>query len=104
MSIVPLHVGSGTRLKIFESMAARLPVVSTAIGAEGLPVRHPDQIRLADTAEEFAAQCLGLLRNETERDALACAGAAHAVSSLGWMRAVEHFESILRSGIPGREP
>ncbi len=38
--IVPLRVGSGTRLKIFEAMGMGKAIVSTTIGAEGLPVRH----------------------------------------------------------------
>jgi glycosyltransferase involved in cell wall biosynthesis len=59
--IVPLRIGGGTRLKIYEAMAAGVPVVSTTIGAEGLDVQHPETIRLADTAEAFAEQCLELL-------------------------------------------
>jgi hypothetical protein len=38
VSVVPLRIGGGTRLKIFEAMAARVPVVSTSIGTEGLDV------------------------------------------------------------------
>ena len=40
ISIVPLRIGGGTRLKIYESMAAKVPVVSTSVGAEGLAVNH----------------------------------------------------------------
>jgi len=58
VSIVPLRIGGGTRLKIYESMAGGVPVVSTTVGAEGLDVKHPGNIRLADTAEAFAAECL----------------------------------------------
>ena len=54
----PLRIGGGTRLKIYEAMAAKIPVVSTTIGAEGLTVNPPDDIRIADTPEAFAAQCL----------------------------------------------
>ncbi len=53
LSIVPLRIGGGTRLKIYESMAAGTPVVSTAIGAEGLDVANGQNIRLADTPESF---------------------------------------------------
>ena len=67
MSIVPLRIGGGTRLKIYEAMAAGCPVVSTTIGAEGLSVSHPGDIRLADTPEEFAGECIGLLQSEEER-------------------------------------
>jgi len=55
VSIVPLRIGGGTRLKIYESMAARTPVVSTSIGAEGLSGEHGREIALADTPRDFAA-------------------------------------------------
>jgi len=45
-SIVPLRIGCGTRLKIYEAMAAGTATVSTSIGAEGLDVSHPANIRL----------------------------------------------------------
>ena len=45
VSIVPLRIGGGTRLKIYEAMAAQIPVVSTTIGAEGLSVNPPHDIR-----------------------------------------------------------
>jgi len=54
ISIVPLRIGGGTRLKIYESMAAGTAVVSTSIGAEGLDVQHPENIRLADTPAGLA--------------------------------------------------
>jgi len=54
VAIVPLLAGSGTRLKILEAWAAALPVVSTSIGAEGLPVRDGEHLLLADTAAAFA--------------------------------------------------
>ena len=58
---MPLRIGGGTRLKIYEAMAAKIPVVSTTIGAEGLSVNPPHDIRIADTPEHFAAHCLELL-------------------------------------------
>ncbi len=55
VAIVPLLTGSGTRLKILEAWSAGTPVVSTSIGAEGLPVRDAEHLLLADGAEAFAA-------------------------------------------------
>src|SRR5258708_35841640 len=51
--VVPLLVGSGTRLKIFEAMAMGKAVVSTSLGAEGLPVRNGENVILADEPESF---------------------------------------------------
>ena len=61
VSVVPLRIGGGTRLKIFEAMAARVPVVSTSIGAEGLPCKNGKHIATADSPELFAQCCLDLL-------------------------------------------
>ena len=61
IAVVPLRYGSGTRLKILESFAHRIPVVSTTIGAEGLQVVHGVHLLLADDPEAFAAACAQLL-------------------------------------------
>lgn len=53
--VVPLRVGGGTRLKILEAMAARVPVVSTRLGAEGIDAQHDVDILLADTVQETIA-------------------------------------------------
>jgi len=53
--VVPLHSGSGLRIKLLEAMAMGLPIVSTTVGAEGIPVVNGTHMLLADTAEEFAA-------------------------------------------------
>lgn len=65
--VVPLLVGGGTRLKIFEAMAMRKAVVSTSIGAEGLPVRSGTDIEIADNPEEFAAAVTNLLTDSARR-------------------------------------
>ena len=61
VAVVPLLAGSGTRLKIIEAWAAGVPVVSTVLGAEGLPAVHGQLILLADTPAEFAAHVSSLL-------------------------------------------
>lgn len=63
LSIAPLRSGGGTRLKILESLAARCPVVSTSIGAEGLPLVDGESLIIADTAEAFAVGITRLLRD-----------------------------------------
>jgi polysaccharide biosynthesis protein PslH len=95
VSVVPLLSGGGTRLKIYESMAAGTAVVSTAVGAEGLCVHHPRDIRLADTPERFAAECLALLEHQSEREALATAARHLVVSEFSWDRVSRRFEELL---------
>jgi glycosyltransferase involved in cell wall biosynthesis len=64
ISIVPVLTGGSTRLKILESMALGTPVVSTSLGAEGLDVRHEENILLADTPADFARQIGRLIQDD----------------------------------------
>jgi glycosyltransferase involved in cell wall biosynthesis len=74
LSIVPLRVGAGTRLKVIESMALRTPVVSTSKGAEGLEVTRGENILIADDPADFAQAVVEVLRNTELREKLARAG------------------------------
>jgi len=68
--ILPLRIGSGTRLKLIESMAAGCAVVSTTVGAEGFALQSGREAILADSPEAFAAAILELLDNPARRAAL----------------------------------
>lgn len=63
LSVVPLRVGAGTRLKIIESMALGTPVISTSKGAEGLDVIHGENILIADTPQDFAREILRVIHD-----------------------------------------
>jgi glycosyltransferase involved in cell wall biosynthesis len=74
VAVVPLLSGSGTRLKILEAWAAGVPVVSTTVGAEGLPLRDGETGILADGAAAFAAAVTRLLACMETRHKLGDAG------------------------------
>jgi glycosyltransferase involved in cell wall biosynthesis len=74
VAVVPLLAGSGTRLKILEAWAARLPVVSTTVGAEGLAACDGEHLLLADGASAFAAAVSRRLACLTLRERLGMAG------------------------------
>src|SRR5450631_1344274 len=95
VAIVPLRIGGGTRLKIYEAMAAQIPVVSTTIGAEGLSVNPPQDIRLADTPNHFAAQCLELLTTPEIRAGLSRAAWEMVNSHFSWEQVARAFEKII---------
>jgi glycosyltransferase involved in cell wall biosynthesis len=97
LAIVPLRIGGGTRLKIYEAMAAQIPVVSTTIGAEGLSVNPPQDIRLADTPAHFAAQCLELLTTPELRTRLARTAWEMVNANFSWEQAARAFEKIMQS-------
>ena len=95
VSIVPLRVGGGTRLKIFEAMAAHVPVVSTTIGAEGLPVEDGTHLLIADTPGDFAARCLQLLEHAPQRQRMAAVAGQLVKDHFSWEQAARRFERLL---------
>jgi glycosyltransferase involved in cell wall biosynthesis len=97
--IVPLRIGGGTRLKIYEAMAMEKPIVSTSVGAEGLPVRNGEEIVLADTPEAFAEEVLGLLRNEVVASELGKRAAARVRAEFGWDAVSQSFANICERAV-----
>jgi glycosyltransferase involved in cell wall biosynthesis len=70
-SIVPLHTGGGTRLKILEAMALGTPVVSTSKGAEGLNVQHGIHLLIADEPAVYANAVIQILEDHDFRKRIA---------------------------------
>jgi glycosyltransferase involved in cell wall biosynthesis len=68
--VAPLRVGSGTRIKILEAFAHRVPVVSTSVGAAGLDVQSGVHLELSDTTEGLAEHCVRLLTTPVEAQRL----------------------------------
>jgi glycosyltransferase involved in cell wall biosynthesis len=68
--VVPIRIGSGTRLKILDAMAMGKAIVSTSVGCEGLNVNDEKDILIADEPEDFANKAIDLLKNSNKRIAL----------------------------------
>ncbi len=96
VSIVPLRIGSGTRLKIYESMAAKTAVVSTTIGAEGLIYDNGTNIAIADSAEDFARACINLIENVTRRGSMAQSAFQMVAERFSWAQIANEFEDVLK--------
>ena len=92
--VVPIRVGGGTRLKIYEAMAMALPVVSTTIGAEGLPVRDGAELLVADTPEEFANAVVRVLTDDKLARTLGAQAAATVRARFGWDRVAAEFAAL----------
>ena len=92
--IVPLRIGGGTRLKIYEAMAAGKAVVSTSIGAEGLDVHHGKDVVLADNPRQFGDAILMFLRDEGLRHRYEVA-AAEVARKYDWATVAEKFARTL---------
>ena len=97
--IVPLRVGGGTRIKIFEGMATGIPVISTRIGAEGLPVTHGENILLADTPAEFAAQIAAVFEKPAAAAGIGASGRTLVREKFGWESVNRIFEGYCRQAV-----
>jgi polysaccharide biosynthesis protein PslH len=84
LSVIPLRIGGGTRLKILESLAMGTPVVSTTKGAEGLDLKAGYDILVGDSPKEFAAGVVEILENRELRERLGAAGKSTAGSLYDW--------------------
>lgn len=93
--VLPFRVGSGTRLKLIEAMAAGKALVSTAVGAEGFPVQHNRELLLVDEAEEMGTAVLRLLNHPEERQRLGQAAQQFA-RQYDWRVVVPEFVEIYR--------
>ena len=97
--VVPLRMGSGTRIKIYEGMALGKATVATSVGAEGLDVRHQHDILLADEPRQFGVHIVSLLRDETLRRQYERTAAA-TVRQYDWPVVSELLVTQLGKSIP----
>ena len=97
--VVPLRVGGGTRLKIFEAFAMAKPVVSTSIGAEGLEVVPGKHLEIADDPETFSKAVVGLLCDGMRRRALGCEARKLVEEKHSWDNVARVFERHLATAI-----
>jgi glycosyltransferase involved in cell wall biosynthesis len=84
-------------LKIFEAMAMAKPVVSTTVGAEGLPVTPGRDIVIADEPEQFAAAVVDLIRDVRKRRRIEAAARQLVVQQYDWAAAADDFEKALEA-------
>jgi glycosyltransferase involved in cell wall biosynthesis len=104
VSIVPIRVGAGTRLKVVEALANHLPLVTTTVGCEGIDLTHGLDALIVDDAEAFADACVRLLSEGPMRQRLADAGAELFAARYDW-RIIEAGVAALASEVAaGRAP
>jgi sugar transferase (PEP-CTERM/EpsH1 system associated) len=92
--VVPLRIGGGTRLKIFEAMAMEKVIVSTTVGAEGLPVQPGVELLIADTPRHFADEVVRALSDEQLANDLARNASTLVRGQFGWDRVATGFAEI----------
>lgn len=95
ISLAPIRMGGGTRLKILESMSLGTPVVSTSKGAEGLAVAHNEHLLLADTPQEFARQVIRLLFDTQLRHTLGENGKRLVAERYDWAKTLDRYLNLV---------
>jgi glycosyltransferase involved in cell wall biosynthesis len=89
--VVPLRIGGGTRLKIFEALSMGKAVVSTGVGVEGLPLAPGEHYLKADDPQAFASAVISLLRDPVRRRALGEAGQRLTHEHYAWPQVAREF-------------
>lgn len=92
--IVPLRIGGGTRLKIFEALAMAKPVIATTVGAEGLPLEDGVHFSCADNPHSFADAVVSLLHDENRRASIGKAGRELVEEKYSWSLVTDEFETL----------
>jgi sugar transferase (PEP-CTERM/EpsH1 system associated) len=90
--VVPLRIGGGTRLKIFEALSMGKAVVATTVGAEGLPVVPGQHFLQADSPVDFAQAVVALLKDPSRRHALGAAGRRLVEERYSWPQVARELE------------
>jgi glycosyltransferase involved in cell wall biosynthesis len=104
VAVVPIRIGSGSRLKALEALAATRPMVGTTIGLEGLDLQPSRHFLLADTPDAFAAAVVRLLGDDRLATGLAQAGRAAVEERYGWSAIAGQFAGAVlaaATGAPG---
>lgn len=99
VTVAPLQIGSGTRLKILEALAMRKAMVSTTLGCEGLAVVSGQQLLVADRPGEFARAVVSLLNDPERRHALGTAGRALVEHEYSWEHCGDDMLQILARNV-----
>jgi len=92
--VVPIRIGGGTRMKIFEAMAMGKAVISTTIGAEGLPVTHEKNIMIADEPLLFAKEIINLIHSSSQRESLEFNAREYVVKHFAWEAVATVFSDV----------
>jgi glycosyltransferase involved in cell wall biosynthesis len=95
--VVPLRIGGGTRLKVFEALSMGKAVVSTGVGVEGLPLAPGEHYLKADDPQAFASAVVSLLRDPVRRHALGKAGQRLTRERYAWPKVAREFGSYCES-------
>jgi peptidoglycan/xylan/chitin deacetylase (PgdA/CDA1 family)/glycosyltransferase involved in cell wall biosynthesis len=110
--VVPLRMGSGTRLKILEGLAMKKPIVTTSIGCEGIDVTNGKDVVIADNPSLFADEVVNLFTDKSKSAALGASGYKLVTNRYNWEAIASSMDEVLTNlvrdrdttGVSGTEP
>jgi glycosyltransferase involved in cell wall biosynthesis len=101
--VVPLRLGGGTKVKTLEAMAMGLPIVSTAVGAQGLDIRSGQHIWIADRPEDFAARVVELMKDPEQACKIGAEARLLAERKYSWSSILGDVEDKVKNLFRERE-
>ena len=101
LMVVPIRIGSGTRLKILSAMAMGKPVVSTSVGCEGIEARDGQELLIADTPDDMARQVVEVLRNPGLQKRLGDNGRKLVEEKYSWPGIARIMEDVYQEAVGG---
>lgn len=102
VNVVSVHSGGGIRIKILDCLGMQCPVVSTTLGASGLPVTSGEHLLIADTADEFAQACVRLLEHPEEAKAMAQRGRAFVTENFSWAARIRQLLNFMENVVKSK--
>lgn len=97
--VAPIRLGKGFRGKILEAMAMAIPVVSTSLGAEGIPVEDMDNIAIANDPETFVNRTVRLLKDDGIYGRISRNGRLLVEKRFSWQKGVEILAGVLQETV-----
>ncbi|MBI3944299.1 MAG: glycosyltransferase [Armatimonadetes bacterium] len=98
--VVPLRIGSGTRLKVLEGLAMGKAMVSTTLGCEGIRARDREHLLVADSPAAFARAVVRILAEPALAASLGRRGRALVEREYSWAQAAQHLEAFHAAMLP----
>jgi len=103
IALLPLRLGAGIKTKVLECMAAGLPVITTPVGAEGIPGQDGVHFLIGRTAEELAGHAILLLRNPSLRTRIGESAKEFIQTNYDFESSARKFERMLMQGVSQRQ-
>ncbi len=97
--LAPIRSGKGTRYKVLEAMITGTPVVATTLAAEGLDLKHGENVLIADSSANLAAATVKLLEDKVLQKKLAIAGQSLVKKGYSWDTIAKDLDKVYKEFI-----